>query len=152
VNALASDLDWEVEIVNYAKPPARIYWAFLNPPYSAKLIKPFMAKVRDTMARSTRLGIVTLTPDDHSTQWYRALDGAAELRRIPHRVPYLKPVGRTLALAGAMFPSCVGIFRPQIGVWHPHAPRVVAWSWKGVEHRLRAAALHERLRRASEGE
>ena len=100
-------------------------WGYLNPPYSAQLIKQFMEKA----VEETRVafGVVALVPDTHDTQWYRHLRWASEIRRIPHRVPYLKADGSTKA--GAMFPSCVAIFRPQPGVRNP-SPRVVEWTWR----------------------
>ena len=104
-------------------------WGFLNPPYSSALIKAFM---EDCVAEQTtdRFGVVALVPDTHDTQWYRGLAEAAEIRRIPHRVPYLTADGVTKA--GAMFPSCVAIFRPQPGVRNPQ-PRVVEWTWRTQE-------------------
>ena len=100
-------------------------WGFLNPPYSSQLIKQFV----EYTVEQTRLdfGVVVLLPDTHDTQWYRHLRWASEIRRIPHRVPYLKADGSTKA--GAMFPSCVAIFRPQPGVRNP-SPRVVEWTWR----------------------
>lgn len=102
-----------------------LFWGYLNPPYSAQLIKQFMEKT----VEETRVafGVVALLPDTHDTQWYRHLRWASEIRRIPHRVPYLKADGSTKA--GAMFPSCVAIFRPQPGVRNPQ-PRVVEWTWR----------------------
>lgn len=100
-------------------------WGFLNPPYSAELIPQFVeACVEQTR---DRFGVVALLPDTHDTQWYRHLRWASEIRRIPHRVPYLKADGTTKA--GAMFPSCVAIFRPQPGVRNPQ-PRIVEWTWR----------------------
>ena len=100
-------------------------WGFLNPPYSATLIKQFLeCTVEQTRER---FGVAVLLPDTHDTQWYRHLRWASEIRRIPHRVPYLKADGSTKA--GAMFPSCVAIFRPQPGVRNPQ-PRVVEWTWR----------------------
>lgn len=100
-------------------------WGFINPPYSQELIKQFAERLVD----ETREGfnVAALLPDTHDTQWYRHLRWASEIRRIPHRVPYLKADGTTKA--GAMFPSCVAIFRPQPGIRNPQ-PRIVEWSWR----------------------
>jgi phage N-6-adenine-methyltransferase len=99
---------------------------FLNPPYSQGQIAPFLERaIAEAALRD--FTTVALLPDTHDTQWYRLLDAAAEIRRIPHRVKYLKPDGVTAA--GAMFPSCVAVFRPQPGVRDPR-PRIVTWSYR----------------------
>jgi hypothetical protein len=99
---------------------------FLNPPYSSALIKAFLAKaLAETAHWCTTVALVPDTPD---TQWYQYLHGAQEIRHIPHRVRYLKADGVTAA--GAMFPSCVAIFRPQPGVRQPAGPRHVTWSYR----------------------
>lgn len=100
-------------------------WGFLNPPYSSTLIAQFVERAAEEATE--RFGVVALLPDTHDTRWYRHLRWASEIRRIPHRVPYLKADGTTKD--GAMFPSCVAIFRPQPGVRNPH-PRIVEWSWR----------------------
>ena len=99
--------------------------AFLNPPYSSRLVRAFLERA----AREAEAGltIAALIPDTLDTKWYRAGEWAAEIRRIPHRVGYLKADGTTPA--GAMFPSCVAVFRPQPGVQFG-GPRVVSWTWK----------------------
>ena len=109
----------------YAATAPALPWGFLNPPYSAQLIKQFMENVVEQTR--TAFAAAVLLPDTHDTQWYRHLRWASEIRRIPHRVPYLKADGSTKA--GAMFPSCVAIFRPQPGVRNPQ-PRVVEWTWR----------------------
>lgn len=98
---------------------------FLNPPYSSQIIGPFMEKA----AYEASLGFLTvaLVPDTPDTKWYRCTEWATEIRHIPHRVPYLKADGTTKA--GAMFPSCVVVFRPQPGVRHG-SPRHVTWSYR----------------------
>lgn len=98
---------------------------FFNPPYSAGRVAPFVTKAIAEVARG--FTSVALLPDTHDTVWYRLLDAAAEIRRIPHRVKYLKPDGATAA--GAMFPSCVAVFRPQPGVRDPR-PRIVTWTYR----------------------
>lgn len=98
---------------------------FLNPPYSQGQIARFLGKAILEMTRG--FTTVALLPDTHDTHWYRLLDAAAEIRRIPHRVKYLKADGVTAA--GAMFPSCVAVFRPQPGVRDPR-PRIVTWSYR----------------------
>jgi hypothetical protein len=98
---------------------------FLNTPYSADLIGGFMQRARFESFHG--LTVVTLIPDTHDTRWYRTLEQASEIRRIPHRVPYLTSDGQTKA--GAMFPSRVAVFRPSPGVQHG-APRIVSWTWR----------------------
>jgi phage N-6-adenine-methyltransferase len=98
---------------------------FLNPPYSGGRIAPFLEKA--ILEAVHGFTTVALLPDTHDTNWYRLLDAAAEIRRIPHRVPYLRADGRTAA--GAMFPSCVAIFRAQPGVRTPR-PRIVNWDYR----------------------
>jgi phage N-6-adenine-methyltransferase len=97
---------------------------FLNPPYSAKLIGPFMQKA----AESSRDGFTTaaLVKLDTSTQWWEWTRAATEIRVIPHRVPFLKADGTSKA--GAMFPSAIVVFRPQPGLLRGQ-PRWVVWSW-----------------------
>lgn len=126
----ALSCDWAYMIETAAmRRKSRSLWAFLNMPYSTEMIKKFHAKIAEECAltKERYFGLVTLAPDDHSTRWYRANSLASEIRRIPHRVPYLKADGQTKA--GAMFPSMVGVFRPQPGVANP-SPRVVSWSWR----------------------
>lgn len=98
---------------------------FLNPPYSQGQIAPFLEKA--ILEASYGFTTVALLPDTHDTVWYRLLEGAAEIRRIPYRVKYRKADGATQA--GAMFPSCVAVFRPQPGVRDPR-PRIVTWSYR----------------------
>ena len=118
-NALA--VSW----ADVVRAPFGVPWGFLNPPYSSNLIAQFV----ECAAAQTQTGfaVAMLLPDTHDTRWYRHLRWASEIRRIPHRVPYLKADGSTKA--GAMFPSCVAIFRPQPGVRNPQ-PRVVEWTWR----------------------
>lgn len=98
---------------------------FLNPPYSADLIGKFLARARFEAHQG--LTVVALIPDTHDTRWYRLLDHTSEIRRIPHRVPYLASDGTTRA--GAMFPSCVAVFRPHVGAL-VGGPRIVSWTWR----------------------
>lgn len=119
---------WRARIDPYPELGTPILWGFLNPPYSSTLIPQFVEKAVEETREG--FGAATLLPDTHDTRWYRHLRWAAEIRRIPHRVPYLTADGVTKA--GAMFPSCVAIFRPQPGVRHPQ-PRVVEWSWRTQE-------------------
>lgn len=98
---------------------------FLNPPYSAKLIVRFVEKA----AREAAAGFMTvaLLPCDPSTRWWQFTRSAVEIREIPHRVGYLKADGTTKA--GAMFPSCVVVFRPQPGIVRAQ-PRRVVWTYR----------------------
>lgn len=100
--------------------------AFLNPPYSSDLIAPFLAKAVEEAAIG--MVIVALVPYTPDVRWWAHVEHATEIRRIPHRVPYLQADGTTKA--GAMFPSCVAVFRPQPGVVQPAAPRYVTWTWR----------------------
>lgn len=102
-------------------------WGFCNPPYSSELIAQFVEGFVVQTRDGCGFNVAALLPDTHDTRWYRHLRWASEIRRIPHRVPYLKADGTTKA--GAMFPSCVAIFRPQPGVRNP-APRIVEWTWR----------------------
>lgn len=118
---------------------ARVGW--LNPPYSTDLILQFMEAVA---RHSRRMTIVTLTPLDPSTEWWEFMRGAAEIREMPHRMPYLKADG--VSDPGAMFSSVVSIFKPQPGILRAQ-PRRVVWSWKTPEElakrRRRLPALLE---------
>lgn len=99
---------------------------WINPPYSSDLIKRFLECV--VVESALGLTIVALVPYSPDTRWWTFVERAVEIRRIPHRVPYLKADGTTKA--GAMFPSCVAIFRPQPGVLPPASPRYVTWTWR----------------------
>lgn len=101
---------------------------FLNPPYSSALIAAFMAKA----AAEAREGFTTvaLTPYTPDTQWWQQTQHAAEIREIPHRVPYLKADGVTKT--GAMFPSAIVVFRPQPGIVRGD-PRRVVWTYRPVD-------------------
>lgn len=101
---------------------------FLNPPYSSAWIAAFMAKA----AAEARRGFTTvaLTPYTPDTQWWQQTRHAAEIREIPHRVPYLKSDGITKS--GAMFPSAIVVFRPQPGVLRGD-PRRVVWTYRPVD-------------------
>jgi len=98
---------------------------FLNPPYSSALIAACMTKA----AAEARAGFTTvaLTPYTPDTQWWQQTRHAAEIREIPHRVPYLKADGVTKT--GAMFPSAIVVFRPQPGVVRGD-PRRVVWAYR----------------------
>jgi phage N-6-adenine-methyltransferase len=102
---------------------------YVNPPYSQGSIARFLERAI-AEASLRRFTTVALIPDTHDTGWYRLLDAAAEIRRIPHRVKYVKADGRTLA--GAMFPSCVAVFRYQPGIRDPR-PRIVEWTYRKHE-------------------
>lgn len=98
---------------------------FLNPPYSTERIKRFLDKaLRASRHGFTTVALVPYTPD---TRWWHFVEQSAEIRSMPHRVPYLKADGVTKT--GAMFPSAVVIFRPQPGVVKGD-PRRVVWSWR----------------------
>lgn len=112
---------------------------WLNMPYSTDLILLFM----EAAARhGQHMPIVALHPVDPSSEWWGFTRSAWEIRDMPHRVPYLKEDGATPA--GAMFPSCVSVFRPQPGILRAQ-PRRVVWSWKSPEQlakrRLRLPGL-----------
>lgn len=101
---------------------------YLNPPYSSQLIRQFLLKAAlEARAGFTTVALVPYTPD---TRWWRLTDSAAEIRDIPHRIPYLKADGVTKT--GAMFPSAVVVFRPQPGLINP-TPRHVLWSYRHRE-------------------
>jgi phage N-6-adenine-methyltransferase len=98
---------------------------FLNPPYSAALIGPFVRKAaEEARAGFTTVALVKLDP---STQWWAWTRSATEIREVPCRVPFLKADGASAA--GAMFPSAVVVFRPQPGIVRAQ-PRRVVWTWK----------------------
>lgn len=98
---------------------------FLNPPYSAALIGRFMDKAALEATRG--FTSVVLAKYDPSTQWWNATRSAWEIREIQGRVPFLKADGT--GAAGAMFPSCVVVFRPQPGIIRAQ-PRRVVWSYR----------------------
>lgn len=98
---------------------------FLNPPYSAALIGPFMQKAAEEAARGfTTVALVKLDP---STRWWAWTRFAVEIREIKGRVKFLKADG--VKKAGAMFPSAVLVFRPQPGILRAQ-PRRVVWSYR----------------------
>lgn len=98
---------------------------FLNSPYSAALIAQFIEKA--ALESDRGFTTVALTPFDPSTRWWQWTRRATEIRAIPHRVGYLKADGTTKA--GAMFPSCVVVFRPQPGIVRAQ-PRHVVWTYR----------------------
>lgn len=101
---------------------------FLNPPYSAALIARFVEKAAHEASQG--FTTVALLPCDPSTRWWQFTRSATEIREIPHRVGYLKADGTSKA--GAMFPSCVAVFRPQPGILRAQ-PRRVVWSYRKEE-------------------
>lgn len=98
---------------------------WLNPPYSRGNLERFLAKC----AAEAKHGFtsVVLTPYMPSEGWFRHLYSAAEIREIPHRVPFLKADGTRDS--GAKFPSAVSVFRPQPGLVRGE-PRRVVWTWR----------------------
>jgi phage N-6-adenine-methyltransferase len=96
---------------------------YLNGPYSSPLVALF---IEHAARQSHEFTTVWLGPYAPSETWWGWTSRAAEIREIPHRVPYLTDDGETRA--GAMFPSAVVIFRPQPGVIRAD-PRRVVWSW-----------------------
>lgn len=67
--------------------------------------------------------LVPYTPD---TRWWQHTQQAAEIREIPHRVPYLRADGVTKT--GAMFASAIVVWRPQPGIVRGD-PRRVVWTY-----------------------
>lgn len=98
---------------------------FLNPPYSATLIRAFMAHARRQMVHGLDL-LVVLVKLDPSTRWWEETRSAVEIREIPGRVEFLTADGITKA--GAMFPSAVIVYRPQPGILRAQ-PRRVVWTY-----------------------
>lgn len=84
-----------------------------------------MAKVVASLENGFTL--VTVTPYTPDTVWWQAMQEATEIREIPHRVGYLKADGVTSA--HAMFPSAIGVFRPQPGILRGE-PRRVVWDYR----------------------
>lgn len=103
---------------------------FLNPPYSAALIGPFMRKAaEEAVAGFTTVALVKYDP---STRWWEWTRSASEIREIKGRVPFTQADGTTKA--GAMFPSAVVVFRPQPGIVRAQ-PRRVVWDYRKVDER-----------------
>jgi phage N-6-adenine-methyltransferase len=98
---------------------------FLNPPYSAELIRAFMRHV--TAQAEHGFTTVCLVPNSISTRWWVETRWAVEIREIERRVPYLRSDGITIA--GAMFDSVVVVYRPQPGIVRGQ-PRRVVWTWR----------------------
>jgi phage N-6-adenine-methyltransferase len=102
---------------------------FLNPPYSAALIRQFMwAAARAALCH--KFTVVTLVPYTPSTKWWQNTRTSVEIRELESRVPYLRSDGVTRA--GAMFDSAVVVFRPQPGIIRAQ-PRRVTWSWRELK-------------------
>lgn len=100
-------------------------FGFLNPPYSAALVKRFVDKAAaEAMQGFTTVALLKYDP---STQWWEATRTATEIREIQGRVPFLKADGSSAG--GAMFPSAVVVWRPQPGIVRAQ-PRRVTWTWR----------------------
>lgn len=141
----------------YDEPDDRHLVGFLNPPFSREMRMPLDPWVKKCwLEAQAGFATVALLPHRPDTRWWRLTQHAAEIREIPHRVPFLLPVevfearnalrlaqekkpikgkivqdGVTKAVRtnGAGFPSAVVIWRPQPGVIAPALPRRVLWDY-----------------------
>lgn len=110
--------------------------AFMNHPYSKSTA--FIGKAAETMMTISEqrlysvagIAIYGLIPYMPSERWWSFVELATEVRRIPHRVKFLLPDGKTQDTA--RFASCVAIWRPTPGIVRArHAqPRYSTWDYR----------------------